>query len=102
MSRQKGWMPQWAVEEALKFERLRGEPLINAMWGLADRLDRANEIEARFEMMRRILDAAGKFGRLDHTLRAFTEMRRIYQRDSRYAHFRDSVLWYYKWLVDAL
>lgn len=102
MDRETGRLPEWAHDEALKLELIRGEPRLAGMWDLAAQLASKDEIEARFEVMRMILEVAGQQGRFDHTLRAFGEMRRIHLSDGRYAHLRKRVLWYFKWMVHHL
>lgn len=102
MDREKEIIPPWVHDEIARTEVLRGEARLEATWNLAERLKSAGETFAYFETMRSILDFSSKEARLDHKLRAFSEIRSIYHSEPRNQDYRFYVLWYFKWLVDAL
>lgn len=102
MGRNEGQNPHWLEAEGERIDRLRGQARLEAMWNVIGRLGSEGSLDAEIEWLIIILDSASHEASLDYTFRAFSELRRIYATDSRYADLREHVLWYYKWLVDAL
>jgi hypothetical protein len=95
-------MPDWVVLEETKLALLRGEERLARMWSIVERLGLEGNIDAKIVWLRNILRVAWKETRLDYTLRAFTELRRIHAEEANYAWLSKDVRRYYKWLVEEL
>ncbi len=75
---------------------------MEGLWNICQRFEAIGDIDSKIDWLKELLRVASSYGNLDYTLQAFSELRRIYNTDARYADLRGSVLWYYKWLVDEL
>ncbi|HUB26181.1 MAG TPA: hypothetical protein VL992_12190 [Tepidisphaeraceae bacterium] len=85
-----------------RLKLLRGQAHLEAVWALMEQSAAADRGEEKIEWLKMALRAAWKEARFDFTLRAFTEMRKMYELDSRYVDLGKDILWYFKWLAEEL
>jgi hypothetical protein len=93
---------QTVHEEAQQFAHLHGGPRLAAIWQAMEAVTDPAQIDLKTEWIRTLLQAAWKEARIDYTLRGFSLLRELYATDVRCVDLRNDVLWYYKWLVEAL
>lgn len=91
-----------STPEADAIARLSGVEQLEAYLNLAHRLRDTGDVEFEIDILRRGINAASIQGRLQHKLQFFTELRRIYLNDRERGHLKKSVLWYYKWIINAI
>lgn len=90
------------AQEAQQIKALHGEARLAALWAKVEQTAKLQTAELAIEWLKMLMREAWKASRIEFTLRAFGELRRIYETDPRYADLRDDLLWYFKWLVEEL
>ncbi len=88
--------------EADQIARLHGIERLDAYLDLAQRLEQRGDIEGSIDILKNGIDSSSVQGRLPYTLQFFGHLRRIYLADGQRAHLKHSVLWYYKWIAEAV
>lgn len=88
--------------EADQIARLHGVEKLEAYLELANRLEQRGDIEGSIDILKDGIDSSSVQGRLPYTLQFFGHLRRIYLADGQRAHLKRSVLWYYKWIAEAV
>jgi hypothetical protein len=88
--------------EADQIARLHGVQKLDAYLDLAQRLEERGDVEGSIDILKSGIDSSSVQGRLQYTLQFFGHLRRIYLADGQRAHLRHSVLWYYKWIAEAV
>jgi len=95
-------MPAWAEAERERLNALHGDARLAGMWKVIEKLAADGDVESKIFWLRGVMNVAWKEGRVEYGLRAFDELRRIYESDSRFTDLRPHILWYYKWIMEEL
>lgn len=95
-------LSEWSQREIARLQTLRGEARLAAMWHAAQHLATEGDVDEQIVWLKGLMEGASDESRIDYTLQAFGELRRIYDSDARYADLRPRILWYFKWLVEKL
>lgn len=90
------------AKELARIKALHGDARLDAIWALAEQSGQSDSADISIRWLRTLMREAWKQSRIDFTLRAFGELRRIYEQDPRYADLRKNIVWYFKWLVEEL
>jgi hypothetical protein len=89
-------------DEAEAIARLHGMEMLDAYLDLARRLEKRGDIEGSIDVLESGIDASSIQGQLQYSLLFFGHLRRIYLGDADRAHLKRSILWYYKWIAEAV
>lgn len=88
--------------EIQKLPTLRDEALLKQVRALAELADAEKDVDATARWYDHLLNASSQLGRFDYELAAFHSIRQLYARGPEFDFLRESILWYFKWIVERL
>lgn len=94
--------PAWLIAELERLERADGQTLLEGIHAISRRFGEENDGDQQAEWLSTLMNVAWKQGRFDFELRAFGELRGLYNASEHFAYLRPQLLWYFKWLVERL
>src|SRR4051812_11028420 len=93
--------PQYQLEID-KLRDKRGEPLLLQIQRVIDVATEHGDLDAAADWYRHLLKQASQQGRFDYELAAFASLRQLYEGHEKFKFLRETLLWYYKWVVERL